>query len=103
MIRWIDCDLNEDERSLARPVHNSPTTTDAPKQFDFSKATGTPPAAFPSPIDPGGEGPDRLKATKLLDGCVAMKFFEGLYEGTIISGSRRESTDVSRDTSPSGT
>jgi hypothetical protein len=33
-----------------------------------------------------GEGPGKLKATKILDGTASMEFFEGPYQGEAIKG-----------------
>jgi hypothetical protein len=64
----------------------SPTTSADAKQFDFLEGEWNAICRFPRPDGSWGEGPGTLKATKVLDGCVSMEFFEGPYQGTIIKG-----------------
>jgi len=64
----------------------SPTTSADAKQFDFLEGEWNAVCRFPQPDGSWGEGPGTLKATKVLDGCVSMEFFEGPYQGTIIKG-----------------
>jgi hypothetical protein len=64
----------------------SPTTSADAKQFDFLEGEWNAICRFLRPNGSWGEGPGTLKATKVLDGCVSMEFFEGPYHGTIIKG-----------------
>jgi hypothetical protein len=41
---------------------------------------------FRLPDGSWGDGPGSLTASKVLDGCVSLEFFEGTYRGTIIKG-----------------
>src|SRR5947199_10572726 len=41
---------------------------------------------LPVPRRELGEGPGTLKATKVLDSCVSIEFFEGPYQGERIKG-----------------
>ena len=56
------------------------------RQFDFLEGEWSAICRFPRPDGSWGEGPGTLKATKVLDGCVSMEFFEGPYQGTVIKG-----------------
>lgn len=64
----------------------SPRTGGDAKQFDFLEGEWNAICRFPRPDGSWGEGPGTLKATRVLDGCVSMEFFEGPYQGTIIKG-----------------
>ena len=56
------------------------------REFDFLEGEWDAICAFPRPDGSWGEGPGRLKATKILDGCASMEFFEGTYQGESIKG-----------------
>jgi hypothetical protein len=56
------------------------------KQFDFLEGEWTAICRFPLPDGSWGEGPGSLRATRVLDGCVSLEFFEGPYQGTLIKG-----------------
>ena len=56
------------------------------KQLDFLEGEWNAICRFPLPDGSWGEGPGTLKATKVLNGCVSLEFFEGPYQGTIIKG-----------------
>jgi hypothetical protein len=73
-------------REVAMTDVLSPTTRDAAKQFDFLEGEWDAICRFPLPDGSWGEGRGTLKASKVLDGCVSMEFFEGPYQGTIIKG-----------------
>jgi hypothetical protein len=64
----------------------SPTTSADARQFDFLEGEWNAICRFPRPDGSWGEGPGTLRATRVLDGCVTMEFFEGPYQGTIIKG-----------------
>ena len=55
-------------------------------EFDFLEGEWDAACRFPRPDGSWGEGPGTLKATKILDGCASMEFFEGPYQGYIIKG-----------------
>jgi hypothetical protein len=56
------------------------------KQFGFLEGEWNAICHFPLPDGSWGEGPGSLTASKVLDGCVSLEFFEGPYQGTIIKG-----------------
>ena len=56
------------------------------REFDFLEGEWDAVCGFPQPDGSWGEGPGTLKATKILDGCASMEFFEGPYQGEIIKG-----------------
>jgi hypothetical protein len=58
----------------------------AAKQFDFLEGEWHANCFFPLPDGSWGEGPGWLRASKVLNGCVSLEFFEGPYQGTIIQG-----------------
>jgi hypothetical protein len=64
----------------------SPTTAGNAKQFDFLEGEWNAVCRFPLPDGSWGEGPGSLTASKVLDGCVSLEFFEGPYQGTVIKG-----------------
>jgi Protein of unknown function (DUF1579) len=64
----------------------SATTNAEGKQFDFLEGEWNAICRFPLPDGSWGEGPGSLTATKVLDGCVSLEFFEGPYQGTVIKG-----------------
>src|SRR5271165_319647 len=64
----------------------SATTMVEAKQFDFLEGEWNAICRCPLPDGSWGEGPGSLTATKVLDGCVSLEFFEGPYQGTIIKG-----------------
>lgn len=55
-------------------------------QFDFLEGEWEAVCRFPRPDGSWGEGPGTLRATKVLDGCVFLEFFEGPYLGETIQG-----------------
>ena len=55
-------------------------------QFDFLEGEWTALCRFPRPDGSWGEGPGTLKASRVLDGCIFLEFFEGPYMGQIIKG-----------------
>lgn len=55
-------------------------------QFDFLEGEWDAVCHFPLPDGSWGEGRGSLEASKVLDGCVSLEFFEGPYQGTIIKG-----------------
>jgi hypothetical protein len=55
-------------------------------EFDFLEGEWDAVCRFPRPDGSWGEGSGTLKATKVLDGCAYMEFFEGLYQGELIKG-----------------
>jgi hypothetical protein len=58
--------------------HAISTTTNAEaRQFDFLEGEWDAICRFPLPDGSWGEGPGSLKASKVLDGCASMEFFEG--------------------------
>ena len=56
------------------------------RQFDFLEGEWDAVCSFPRRDGTWGKGPGTLKATKVLEGCVSMEFFEGPYQGEIIKG-----------------
>ena len=54
--------------------------------FDFLEGEWDAVCRFPCPDGTWGEGPGTLKATRVLDGCVSIEFFEGPYQGERIKG-----------------
>lgn len=64
----------------------SPTLLPEAHEFDFLEGEWDAVCRFPRPDGSWGEGPGTLKATKILDGCVSMEFFEGPYQGELIKG-----------------
>jgi Protein of unknown function (DUF1579) len=56
------------------------------KQFDFLEGEWNAICHFPLPGGSWGEGPGSLKASKVLDGCASLEFFEGPYQGSTIKG-----------------
>jgi Protein of unknown function (DUF1579) len=56
------------------------------KQFDFLEGQWNAICRFPLLDESWGEGPGSLTASKVLDGCVSLEFFEGPYQGTMIKG-----------------
>jgi hypothetical protein len=61
-----------------RGVISETTNTEA-RQFDFLEDEWNAICHFPLPDGSWGEGPGSLKASKVLDGCVFLEFFEGPY------------------------
>jgi len=59
---------------------------DAQREFDFLEGDWDAVCRFPRPDGSWGEGPGTLRATRVLDGCVFMEFFEGPYLGDEIKG-----------------
>lgn len=57
------------------------STPQEPHQFDFLEGQWDAVCRFPRTDGSWGEAPGSLKATKILDGCASMEFFEGLYQG----------------------
>ena len=56
-------------------------------QFDFLEGEWDAVCSFPLPDGSWGEGPGSMTATRVLDGCVSMEFFEGPYQqGQFIKG-----------------
>lgn len=66
--------------------HRSPIRGPEPQQFDFLEGEWDAVCYFPRADGSWGQGPGSLKATKILDGCASMEFFEGLYESLRIKG-----------------
>lgn len=64
----------------------SPTLLLEAHEFDFLEGEWDAVCRFPRPDGSWGEGPGTLRATKVLDGCVSMEFFEGPYQGELIKG-----------------
>src|SRR5260370_8822027 len=56
------------------------------RQFDFLEGEWDAICRFPLRDGCWGEGRGWLTASKVLDGCVSLEFFEGPYQGTIIKG-----------------
>jgi len=56
------------------------------REFDFLEGDWDAVCRFPRSDGSWGEGPGTLRATKILDGCASMEFFEGPYLGEIIKG-----------------
>jgi hypothetical protein len=61
-------------------VTSAATSAEA-KQFDFLEAEWNALCRFPLPDGSWGEGPGSLMASRVLDGCVSLEFFEGPYLG----------------------
>jgi hypothetical protein len=82
------------DRQTNRPQSNpevgsdviSETTNADARQFDFLEGEWNAICRFPLPDGCWGEGHGWLTASKVLDGCVSLEFFEGPYQGTIIKG-----------------
>src|SRR5260370_7703590 len=66
-------------------VISESTNADA-KQFDFLEGEWNAICRFPLPDGSWGEGPGSMTASRVLDGCVSLEFFEGPYQGTVIKG-----------------
>jgi hypothetical protein len=64
----------------------SPTSNAERRQFDFLEGEWNAICRFPLPDGSWGEGAGSLTASKVLDGCVSLEFFEGPYQGTVIKG-----------------
>src|SRR5216684_3091495 len=64
----------------------SETTNAEAKQFDFLEGEWNAICRFPLLDGSWGEGPGSLTASKVLNGCVSLEFFEGPYQGTMIKG-----------------
>ena len=56
------------------------------REFDFLEGDWDAVCHFPRPDGSWGVGPGTLKATRILDGCASMEFFEGPYQREIIKG-----------------
>ena len=56
------------------------------RQFDFLEGEWDAICRFPLSDGSWVEGPGSLKATKVLDGCVSLEFFEGRYREAFIKG-----------------
>jgi hypothetical protein len=56
------------------------------RQFDFLEGEWNAICRFPLLDGSWGEGPGSLTASKVLDGCVSLEFFEGPYQRTMIKG-----------------
>lgn len=56
------------------------------RRFDFLEGEWNAICRFPLPDGSWGEGAGWLRASKVLDGCVSLEFFEGPYRGTMIKG-----------------
>jgi Protein of unknown function (DUF1579) len=65
---------------------NSETTVAAANQFDFLEGEWSAICRFPLLDGSWCEGSGSLTARKVLNGCVSLEFFEGLYQGTMIKG-----------------
>jgi hypothetical protein len=68
-----------------RHTISAATNADA-RQFDFLEGEWDAICRFPLPDGCWGERPGSLKASKVLDGCVSLEFFEGPYQGKFITG-----------------
>src|SRR5262245_5877472 len=55
-------------------------------EFDFLEGEWDAACRFLRPDGSWGEGPGTLKATKVLDGCLSVELFEGVYQGERIKG-----------------
>ena len=56
-------------------------------QFDFLEGEWDAVCRFPLPDGSWGEGPGSMTASKVLDGCMSLEFFEGPYQhGRFIKG-----------------
>jgi hypothetical protein len=64
----------------------SPTVLSEGHEFDSLEGSWDAVCRFPHLDGSWGEGPGTLKATKVLDSCVSMEFFEGPYQGEMIKG-----------------
>jgi hypothetical protein len=64
----------------------SETRSAEAKRFDFLEGEWNAICRSALPDGSWGVGPGSLKATKVLEGCVFLEFFEGPYQGTIIQG-----------------
>jgi Protein of unknown function (DUF1579) len=56
------------------------------KQFDFVEGEWNATCRFARLDGSWGEGPGSMTASRVLDGCVSLEFFEGPYQGRIIKG-----------------
>src|SRR5260370_4654795 len=56
------------------------------RQFDFLEGEWNAICRFPLRDGSWGEGSGSLTASKVLNGCVSLEFFEGPYQGTMIKG-----------------
>jgi len=56
------------------------------RQFDFLEGEWEAVCRFPKADGTWGQGAGTLRATKILDGCVFLEFFEGRYLGVTIKG-----------------
>jgi hypothetical protein len=63
----------------------SATTNADAKQFDFLEGEWSAVCRFPLNDGSWGESPGSLKASKVLDGCVFLEYFDGPYLGTIMA------------------
>jgi hypothetical protein len=68
------------------PEGISEITNVTAQQFDFLDGEWNATCRFPLLDGSWGEGPGSLTASKVLDGCVSLEFFEGPYQGTMIKG-----------------
>ena len=55
-------------------------------RFDFLEGEWSAISRFPLPDGSWGEGPGSMTASRVLDGCVSLEFFEGPYQGSVIKG-----------------
>ena len=72
------------DRTALKPVRRvqSPEAS----QFDFLEGEWDAMCRFPRADGSWGQGPGRLKATKVQDGCAFVELFEGPYMGELIKG-----------------
>src|SRR5260370_10315157 len=64
----------------------SETTNAEASQFDLHEGEWNASCRFPLRDGSWGEGSGSLTASKVLNGCVSLEFFEGPYQGTMIKG-----------------
>jgi hypothetical protein len=55
-------------------------------EFEFLEGEWTAVCRFPRADGSWGDAPGSLKASKILDGCASLEFFEGVYQGVAIKG-----------------
>src|SRR5258708_19687487 len=73
----------QSNHEVGSDVISETTNTDA-RRFDFLEGEWNAICRFPLPEGCWGEGRGWLTASKALDACVFLKFFDCPYQGTII-------------------
>jgi hypothetical protein len=66
----------------------SPIPSSEAHEFDFLEGEWDAVCRFPQADGTWGQGPGTLKASKVLDGCACVKFFEGPYARRTDQGPR---------------